>query len=568
MPAASSAALTPPRLWLKQRITPVRGLLLGSAAAGLLTGVLVIAQAGLMARLIGMAARHELTTPYLWQLLAVLGSVIVGRALGQWLQEICGHEAGLRVRRQTRSELIDHLNRLGPARLVEHNSADLAGRVLENSEALDGYYARFLPQLFLATALPLLILLIVLRLDWLAAIFLLLSAPLIPLFMALVGMGAERLNRDQFDTLGRLAGLFLDRIRGLTTLQLFNHAGRSVDEVVAASDEYRRRSMRTLRIAFLSSAVLEFFAAVAVAAIAIYIGFGLLGYIDYGPAPALTLESGLFILLLAPEFFQPLRQLSQHYHDRAAALAAADNLSTFLEQPAGPGPSATAASPPGAGAGAMVEVSDAAVDISGRGRVLGPVSLTIPPGSLVAVRGPSGAGKSTLLQLIAGFRQADAGDVRIDGRSPTGHGHLAWMDQRPFLLHGTIRDNLLLAAPGAGDSELRLALQDAGLGDWLEQLPAGFETAIGEQGTGLSGGQAQRLALARVFLSPAPLVLLDEPTAHLDAASEAVVIRGLQALHDQGRTIIIVSHQQRVLDHAGQVIYLEQGRLRDNTSHG
>ena len=564
MPAATSAALTPPRLWLKQRITPVRGLLLGSAAAGLIAGVLVIAQAGLMARLIGTAARHELTAPDLWQLLAVLAGVIIGRAIAQWLQEICGHEAGLRVRRQTRGELIQHLNRLGPARLSDHNSADIAGRILENSEALDGYYARFLPQLFLAAALPLLILLIVLRLDWLAAIFLLLAAPLIPLFMALVGMGAERLNRDQFETLGRLAGLFLDRIRGLTTLQLFNHAERSVDEVVAASDEYRRRSMRTLRIAFLSSAVLEFFAAVAVAAVAIYIGFGLLGYIEYGPAPALTLESGLFILLLAPEFFQPLRQLSQHYHDRAAALAAAGNLANFLEQPAGQEPATSGPATAATEMGIDVELIQASVTIGGRGRVLGPVTLAIPPGSLVAVRGPSGAGKSTLLQLIAGFRQPDTGKVRVGGQSPTGHGHLAWMDQRPFLLHGSIRDNLLLAAPGAGDPDMREALQAAGLGDWLEQLPGGLETAIGEQGTGLSGGQAQRLALARVFLSPAPLVLLDEPTAHLDAASEAVIIQALQALHGQGRTIIIASHQQPVLDHAERVISLEQGRLREN----
>lgn len=567
MPAASSATLTAPRLWLKQRIALVRGLLLGSATAGLLTGVLVIVQAGIMARLIGTAAQHELSLPDLWQLIAVLVGVIVGRALGQWLQEICGHEAGLRVRRQIRSELIVHLNRLGPARLSEHNSADLAGRILENSEALDGYYARFLPQLFLATALPLLILLLVFRLDWLAAIFLLLSAPLIPLFMALVGMGAERLNRDQIETLGRLAGLFLDRVRGLTTLQLFNHAERSVAEVVTASDEYRRRSMRTLRIAFLSSAVLEFFAAVAVAAVAIYIGFGLLGYIEYGPAPALTLESGLFILLLAPEFFQPLRQLSQYYHDRAAALAAADNLSAFLDQPAGAAPANGPMSAP-VTTGVAVELSAVSVDIADRGRVLGPVTLEMAAGSLVAVRGPSGAGKSTLLQLIAGFRQADAGAVRIGGQVPTGHGHLAWMDQRPFLLHGTIRENLRLAAPGASESTLQEALKAAGLQDWIEQLPAGLETAIGEQGTGLSGGQAQRLALARVFLSPAPLVLLDEPTAHLDAASEAVVIQGLQALRDQGRTIIIASHQQAVLDRAEQVIDLEQGKLRANSHHG
>ncbi len=566
MPATSSVAPISARNWLKQRIVPVRGLLLGCASAGLLGGVFIIAQAGVMATLVGAAARHELTTPYLLDMLVLLAGIIVLRAICQWLQEVSGREAGLRVRRQTRAELIRHLNRLGPARLTDHNSADIAGQILEHSEALDGYYARYLPQLFLAAALPLLILLIVFRLDWLAAIFLLLSAPLIPLFMALVGMGAERLNRDQFETLGRLAGLFLDRVRGLTTLQLFNHAEHSVNDVLVAADDYRDHSMRTLRVAFLSSAVLEFFSAVAVAVVAIYIGFGLLGYIEYGPSAQLTLGSGLFILLLAPEFFQPLRLLSQHYHDRAAALAAADVLSGFLQQPAGQSPLPPIPTMPAA-RGVPVEIQDVAVDIAGRGQVLGPLSLQIRSGSMVAVAGASGAGKSTLLHVIAGFRQPDSGRVHVGDQPPSGHGHLAWMDQHPFLLQGSLRDNLLLAAPGAGQAELEQALEQAGLDGWLRQLPDGLETLISEQGGGLSGGQAQRLALARVFLSPAPLVLLDEPTAHLDAASERIIISALQALSSQGRTIIIAAHQQAILNQADQVLTLKHGRLAPNPTH-
>lgn len=566
MPALESADATAVRNWFRRHGGRVRGHLILAGCAGFTAGILIVAQAGLFAWIVHAAVSDAVSRTDLFMPLSLLVITILLRAGAQWLQEVAGLQAGIRVRQRVRGELLDHIGRLGPARLEHAHSAGLAGQVLDNIEALQGYYARFIPQLYLAAAVPLVILIVVFMLDWLAAVFLLIAAPLIPAFMVVIGMGAERLNREQYADLARLAGCFLDRVRGLATLQLFGHAGRSTQEVVAASEAYRRRSMRTLRVAFLSSAVLEFFSAVAIAVVAIYIGFGLLGFIEFGPAPELTLFTGLFILLLAPEFFQPLRSLSQHYHDRAAALGAADGLLALLERRVPPVSHEPPAPTNAAGVG--IEIDAAEVHYPGRGCVLGPVSLAIAPGEVIAVAGPSGAGKTTLLHLLAGFRQPDAGRVLIDAIPPAGRGGFAWMDQRPFLIQGTIADNLRLAAPQATTADLLDAVHRAGLCEYLQQLPEGMETVVGERGAGLSGGQAQRLALARVFLSAAPLVLLDEPTACLDEYSERLVLESLRRLAAAGRTMIAASHHPAVLAMADRVIRLEAGRVTGTRDHG
>lgn len=548
------------RSWLGAHARAVRGLLHTAAAAGFAAGVFTIVQAGLVAWIVDSAVTHGTAAAGLLPAFAALALAIALRAAAQWGQEAAGIEAGLRVRRRARAELLDHVAALGPVRLANRHSAGVAGQLTEQVEALEGYYARFLPQLAVAVLVPLAVVAAVLWLDWLAAIFLIAAAPLIPAFMVLVGMGAERLNRSQFKAVTRLAGHFLDRVRGLATLQLFGHAQHSVAEVVAASDDYRRRSLRTLRVAFLSSAVLEFFSSVAIAVVAIYIGFGLLGYIEFGPAPRLTLFSGLFVLLLAPEFFQPLRTLSQHYHDRAAALAAAHELMAILAQPAPAGPRRTSSSPAADGSIRLIDVS---VEHAGRGRVLGPLSLSVPAGQMVALTGASGAGKSTLLQVLAGFVTPDTGTVLVGGRPPGSPGAIAWMDQRPFLMQGSIADNLRLAAPGAERSALLRAAHLAGLEPVLEHLPRGLDAVLAERGGGLSGGQAQRVALARVFLSPAPVVLLDEPTASLDDASERQVLHALRRLAATGRTLLVASHHPAVWALAERRIALAGGMLRE-----
>lgn len=542
------------RGWLRKQAESVRGWLLLATLAGIAAGLLTLLQMGLLAWTISRLIEGADSPATLGSAFLGLIGVIALRAIVQWGQESAALEAGLRVRVRVRAALLDHLSALGPVRLGDRHSAGLASQLVDQVEALDGYFARFLPQLRLTLVLPLIILAVVAWLDWLAALFLLLSAPLIPLFMALVGMGAERLNREQFVAVTRLAGQFLDRVRGLTTLQLFNRAESSVDEVFDAADDYRARSMRTLRLAFLSSAVLEFFASVAIAVVAIYIGFGLLGYIAFGPADELTLFSGLFILLLAPEFFQPLRTLSQHYHDRASALGAADGLVTLLNQPAPPAQAATRQRMNKA----AIRLSRLCVSHPGRGRVLGPLDLTVTAGECVALVGPSGAGKSTLLQVLAGFVEIESGE--IDAPSSA----IAWMDQRPWLIQGSLADNLRLAAPEADQAQLLVAAERAGLGGLLASLPDGLWTLLGERGMGLSGGQAQRLALARVFLSRARLVLLDEPTASLDAATEAQIVTSLQALHEEGRTLVMATHHPALMAMADRVLTIDAGLASDD----
>ena len=540
------------RRWLALHAAGQRGWLVLSATAGVVVGLLTVMQMLLLAWIVSRLLVSGDTPEELGSVFLTLLLVLLFRAVCQWAQESAGLEASLRIRQRVRAELLDHLTAMGPVRVGAHHSAGVASQLVEQVEALDGYFARFLPQLWLSVAIPLLILLVVFWLDWLAALFLLFSAPLIPLFMALVGMGAERLNRDQFVAVSRLSGHFLDRVRGIATLQLFSYTAHATHEVHAAADRYRQLSMRTLRVAFLSSAVLEFFASVAIAAVAIYVGFALLGYFNFGPAQELTLFSGLLVLLLAPEFFQPLRTLAQHYHDRAAALGAADQMVQLLDEPVRASLSEHSAEPEAA----LVALRKVTLEHPGRGRVLGPLNVAVQSGETLVVTGPSGVGKSSLLQLLAGFVVPDKGERQLR------YGvQFAWMGQHPPLFQGSLAENLRLAAPRASDVELWHALERAELRELVEGLPKGLDTSIGERGVGLSGGQAQRLALARIFLSTAELVLLDEPTVSLDEAAEAQVIRSLQRLVEEGRTLVIATHHTAVMAMASRQLALQGGRL-------
>lgn len=548
--ASSSEESTagPPRArsWLGGQAAQVRRPIAVAAVAGGVHGLAVIAQAGMVAAIVHRVLMADAALGGQVPLILGLAAMLCLRALARWVQLRAGTEAGLRVRSQVRGELVAHLGRIGPQPLGDVHSAGTASRVVEQVEALDGYFARYLPQLWLTAVVPAAIFLTVFRLDWVAAVFLAVSAPLIPVFMVLVGMGAERLQRAHYAELTHLAGHFLDRVRGLSTLQLFGYARDSVEEVRSAADTYRRRSMATLRIAFLSSAVLEFFASVAIAAVAIYIGFGLLGYIDFGPAGELTLFSALFILLLAPEFFQPLRSLAQHYHDRAAAFGAAEQILALLALPP---PTRTAEVSPTMQPG-TVKLDEVVLGYSERGAVLGPLSLDINAGETVVLRGPSGCGKSSLLRALAGFQGLMAGHM------VRGPGGIAWLGQRPFLMHGSIAENIRLGRADATSHTVEAAAARTGVMAFARLLPQGLATGLGERGHGLSGGQAQRVALARVFLSAAPLVLLDEPTAGLDADSEAAVLHSLGELARSGRTLVIASHHEGVKGLADRVVTL------------
>jgi len=548
------------RQWLRQQGMLVRPWLYAAATAGLLQTLAIMAQMGLMAWLVHSLLIEQIPLASLaWPAAGLVLAVLV-RALAQAAQERWGQHASARIRQRAREQLASDWAALGPIRLADRSSAALSNQWVEQVEALDGYYARYLPQQWLALLSPLLILLLVFWLDWLAALFLLLAAPLIPLFMALIGMSAEKVSQQHVLEAGRLAGHFLDRVRSLTSLQLFGQVGAATRSVQDAAEHYRAVTMRTLRIAFLSSAVLEFFASVAIAVVAMYIGFGLLGYITYGPAEQLTLFSGLLILLLAPEFFQPLRSLAQSYHDRAAALAAADGMAALQMEAVALGqPNALA---PQTEDTVGIRIRGVGLAYPGRGQVLSHVCLQIARGQVVALTGPSGAGKSSLLHCLAGFVTPQAGSLSLFGRSP-GERPLAWLGQRPFLIQGSWADNLRLTAPQASSDEMLRALEAVGLAPLLAVQPEGLDTLLGEGGRGLSGGQAQRLALARVWLSSAELVLLDEPTASLDQRSEAEVIDALRALAHSGKTLVIATHHPALMALADQVYALKHGKLAD-----
>lgn len=551
------------RQWLGALARDNRRWVRATVIAGSVAGLATIVQMALLATVIHRGVIEQVPVTGLTTLFAGLILTLTIRALAQGLQARFAARCSEQVRRDARRRINRHWQATGPVALAHTSSGTLAREWIDHVEALHGYFARFLPQLVLSVIVPLTILALVFWLDWLAGIFLLLSAPLIPLFMALVGMGAEKLNQQHFETISRLSGQFLDKVRGLTTLQLFGQTGSAADLIEQRSDHYRRITMKTLRVAFLSSAVLEFFASVAIAVIAIYIGFGLLGFITFGPSSELTLFSGLLILLLAPEFFQPLRTLSQHYHDRAAALGAAAELIDRLNSPVDPrcrnGVATAEADKPDAESISLTAVT---LGFQDNNCLFRDLSLHVDKGEVIALTGPSGGGKSTLLHLLAGFMAPDRGEVRVLGRAP-GSFPFGWLGQKGFLVHGTWADNLRLTTPDASDIAIDSALRNVGLGPLLDSRHSGIYSAVSEDGQGLSGGQARRLSLARLFLADYDLILLDEPTAGLDSDSEVFVLEALHKLAVAGKTLIFSTHHQALLTLANRVLLVSGGEVRD-----
>ena len=552
------------KTWLSELAAGNRRWIQGTVIAGSLAGLATIVQMVLLARIVHLGVIEEVAPKALTGLFLGLVAAVIVRALFQGLQTRLAAQCSQMVRRAARRELHRHWQAAGPVAIGQESAGTLAREWIDHVEALHGYFARFLPQMSLSVIVPLAILVLVFSLDWLAGIFLLLSAPLIPLFMALVGMGAEKLNQQHFEAISRLSGQFLDKVRGLTTLQLFGQTEPAAQLLEQRSDRYRLVTMKTLRVAFLSSAVLEFFASVAIAVIAIYIGFGLLGYISYGPSDELTLFTGLLILLLAPEFFQPLRTLSQHYHDRAAALGAGAEILGRLRA-FGNVDGDSNRPEEHASSGDPHHIMLEAIDFTHPGDDapwFRNLSLSIERGQAVALTGPSGGGKSTLLHLLAGFLAPDTGSIRVFGKVPGQHS-FGWLGQRGVLVHGTWADNLRLTSPGASDVAIESALQRVGLGDLLASRKDGIYSPVSEQGRGLSGGQARRLSLARIFLADYDLILLDEPTAGLDADSEIFVLESLHKLSEAGKTLIFSTHHHALLALADRTLSVHDGEVLD-----
>ncbi|MET3998895.1 thiol reductant ABC exporter subunit CydD [Marinobacterium sp. MBR-109] len=551
--------------WLQQLGRQEKRWVWLSVAAGLGIGLMLIVQAHLLARVVNGTVFSQQPLAQHWPLLLMLLAALLLRALLGVLREWAGQQASIRIRRGLRGLLLNHINRLGPAYTGDQRSGELSSILLEQVEALDGFFARYLPQMALAAMLPLVILAFIFPVNWAAGLIFLLTAPLIPLFMALVGTRAAEANRRNFAALSQLGSHFLDVVQGIVTLKLFDRSRAQAEVIKTGADEFRQRTMQVLRLAFLSSAVLEFFASISIAVVAVYLGFSFLGHLDFGywDAPV-NLYQGLFILLLAPEFYLPLRELGTHYHARQEAVAAADKLRELLDAT----PRAIAAE--GAGLDSSVHqisLVNAALTYPGRqAPVFSGVNLTLQRGRIVALSGPSGAGKSSLLQVLLGFRQLSEGQVMVNRTSLQTIGSYAWLEQVAWvsqhttLFPGSLRDNLLLAAPGASEHALYQALEQANALEFVQRLPDGLDTTVGEQGSGLSGGQIQRLALARAFLKDAPVLLLDEPTANLDRDSEQLVLESLQQLC-AGRLVLMLTHRRSSMLQADEVWQLENGQL-------
>ena len=533
-----------------------------TAVTGMVTAVLVVAQAFLISGAVSRVTSEGASPTSARGLVMALGAVVVARALVVLLQEAHAHRSATGTIVELRRLVLEHAARLGPRWQALHG-AETATLVTRGLDDLEPYFTRYLPQLVLAATVTPATVLVLIAQDWPAAVAVVCTLPLIPIFMILIGRMTQSVSQERLETMRVLGDQVLDLISGLPTLKALGRERGPAERVRSLGGAYRRTTMSTLRIAFLSGAVLEFITTLSVAIIAVEIGFRLV-------AGRLDMFTGLLVLMVAPEVYQPLRQVGFQFHASANGVAAAESVFEVLETPVPK--RGTLPAPDLRTAGIELD----AVSVAARGTwAPAGLSATIRPGGLVALIGQSGAGKTTATQILLGLMPADRGHIRIvpdSGHAPQGGAvdlseidpatwweQIAWVPQRPTITPGTVLDNV---APGAsvGDGvpdELAEAARATGFDEVVATLPQGWETTVGSGGAGLSVGQRQRLALTRALYSTAPLVVMDEPTAHLDAASEAHVLTAVRALHASGRTVVVIAHRPALIALAEQAVVVE-----------
>ncbi|NOH80544.1 cysteine/glutathione ABC transporter permease/ATP-binding protein CydD [Vibrio sp. RE86] len=548
--------------WLKQQSKLAKRWLMIAVGLGVVSSIFLLAQAALLATIlhqliIEQVDKYELV-PYFFGLAAV----VAVRALCSWGREIAGYRCGEQIRIYIRQLILDKLRELGPAYIKGKPAGAWATLLLEQVEDMHDFFARYLPQMSLSVLVPFVILIVVFPVNWAAGLIFLITAPLVPMFMALVGMKAADANRKNFKALQRLSGHFYDRLQSMTTIRLFDRTKAETEVMHGASEVFRTRTMDVLKIAFLSSAVLEFFTSISIALTAVYFGFAFIGELNFGDYGAgVTLFAGLFILVLAPEFYQPLRDLGTFYHAKQQAVGAAESIVEFIEtdvETVRSGEKQLADNE-----AITIKASDLEVFSPEGQKLVGPISFELSGSQTTALVGPSGAGKTSLINAILGFLPYQ-GSLTINGieRSELDLGNwrekISWVGQNPLLLHGSIRDNITLGKLNVNDDVINSALEESFSAEFVNQH--GLDYPISDRSGGLSVGQAQRLALARAMVQNGQFWLLDEPTASLDARSERLVMQGLEK-QILGKTSLMVTHQLTPLQNVDQILVMQDGQI-------
>ena len=542
---------------LLQRARPVRRLLALDVALGLAAAVLVLLQATLLARIVAQAFAGA-SFRDVSRDLVLLGLAFAGRGALAWGFEVAGRRAASSVLSELRLALVRRRLRDQPLALDGVEAGEVAASAVQGVEGLEAYFARYLPQIVLASVVPLAVIAWVATLDLASAGVMLLTLPLVPVFMWLIGRYTEERTRERWQALRLLSGHFLDVVRGLPTLQAFNRSRAQARVLAEVGERYRRTTMGTLRVGFLSGSVLELAATLGVALVAVTVGVRLAG-------GSLGLQAGLTVLVLAPELYLPLRQLAAQFHTSADGLAVAERMLALLEAP--PAVAAGGRLVPPNPREAPVRFEAVSFAYSSRpGLVLDEFDLQLQPGETVALVGPSGAGKTTVASLLLRFAEPSSGRVTVGGidladcRAELWRRLIAWVPQRPTLFRGTVVENIRLGDEGASDRAVRDAAMLAGADRFIQSLPSGYETLVGDGGRALSAGERRRIALARAFVRNAPLVILDEPTADLDRRSADVVAEAVERLR-AGRTVLLIAHRPELVEHADRVVSLGDGTV-------
>lgn len=551
-----------------RQVPGVRGYLAVTILVGTVLGVLIVIQAYYLSSIINGAFLVSQTLSQMWRPMLILLGVILTRALLTWGSGVAANHIAGRIKTDLRERLLLHLFSLGPAYTRGERSGELVNTMVEGVEALDPYFSQYLPQLFLSVLVPAIILITVFSIDVPSAIILLIMTPVLPFLMAIAGMMAGAETKRHWQALSLMSAHFLDVLQGLPTLKLFGRDEEEVESIRKVSDRFRRTTMGTLRIAFFSSLILEEGATISTAIIAVEIGLRLLvGQMAFQPA--------LFVLLLAPEFFLPLRLLGAKYHAGMTGSVAVQRIVEICETPAPKQVSAEQPDvQPAPHALSLESIRFDKVDYTydGQRPALHKISFQISPGQKVALVGPSGAGKSTIAHLLLRFINADSGTISVGGKSleeiaiQQWRKQIAWVPQHPYLFNATVAENIRLGGPQASLEEVREAAQLAHAHEFISALPQAYDTMIGERGSRLSGGEAQRISLARAFLKNAPLLILDEATSNLDPEYQAQVLESIAHL-ERGRTVLIIAHRLSTVYDADQIVVVDGGCIVEVGTH-